>query len=134
VVTKATKVEVGSGLGARNRIDTPFVGTDKAGCEFPCTKVSVWKTVIWDPFSVARINASSLAVNATWVGRAGRGIVACGWKGLVLTLSSPVEGASMAFLIESMVATTRQSGPAPTTMPLVCATAKREVFGEGSAF
>lgn len=81
---------------------------------------------------MARINASSLALNATCVGRVGSGIVASGCSDFVFFFS-PSPGASMAFRIDSVVATTSASGPAATARPLLCATAKREQVGEGRA-
>ena len=66
------------------------------------------------------------------MGRAGRGIVACGWNAFVLTFSSPV-GAEIAFLTVSELDMASESGPAPTTMPFVDATAKSEDVGAGRA-
>lgn len=81
---------------------------------------------------MAKSNASSLAVNATCVGRAGSGTVACGSKGLVFELPSPA-GAAIAFLTASVLATIRELGPAPTMTPLLCATARSEDVGAGRA-
>lgn len=49
-----------------------------------------------------------------------------------MTFSFP-DGADIAFLILSVVDVVRQSGPAPTTIPLDDATARREDDGAGSA-
>lgn len=76
----------------------PFVGIDKAGCAFPCKRLAVSNTESCVPFSVASTRALSPEAKVICVGRAGRGIVARGWKGLVLTFSSPV-GAEIAVLM-----------------------------------
>ena len=80
---------------------------------------------------MASTRASSPEVKATCVGRAGRGIVACGWKGFVLALSSVA--AEIAFLTASEEAIANESGPAPIMMPFVGATARSEDDGAGRA-
>lgn len=60
-----------------------------------------------------------------------RGTVAYGWKGFVLTFSSVAW--EIAFLTASDLPITRESGAAPTTIPLVGATARREDVGAGRA-
>lgn len=81
---------------------------------------------------MAKTKALSPEAKATCVGRAGRGRVACGSKGLVLTLLSPVV-APMAFRTASDDAITSEFGAPPATIPLVGATARRELVGAGRA-
>lgn len=135
-VTRATSVEwaspAGLGLGTTARKVAPFVGTDKAGCVFPCNKPAVSKTDNCAPFSVVNTKALSPDAKATCVGRPGKGIVVCGWNDFVWIFSSPV-GAEMAFRTDSELVMASESGPAPTTMPLVGATAKSEQEGIGRA-
>lgn len=135
-MTSATRDERissdGAGLGTIARRVVPFIGMANAGCGFPVNRVAVWNTASSAPFSVANIKALSPEAKVTCVGRAGRGTVACGSKGLVLTLLSPVV-ALMAFRTASDDVITSELGAAPTTIPLVGATARRELVGAGRA-
>lgn len=105
---------------------------ENAGWASDCDRLPVSNIITCDPLSVAKMKASSPEQNAICVGRAGSWIFDCGSNGFVFILSFPV-GAEIAFRIFSVVDVTRQSGPAPTTTPLVAATAKRQDVGEGSA-
>ena len=135
-VIRATSGELtspeGAGFGMAVRKVTPLVGMENAGWALGCDRLDVSYIMTCGPLSVAKRKALSAEQNAICVGRAGRDIFDCGSNGFVLTFSLPV-GAEIALRIFSVVDVTRQSGPAPTTTPLVDATAKREDVGDGSA-